>query len=186
MIELRHLASVILFLEVVVPVVDPVLLMTIVKIRLVQSMVILHGRSRLTGRCGLSGVHHRRRGGSGDAGPANQMSVDRRAALTRRDRVLRVRFQPVVTELPVLLRLHATVLEPDLDLTLGQAQGLSYFDATSSGKVAIKVEFFLELQRLETGVRLPGPLLTNAARVACKYANFWEWRRTVEDSISRL
>lgn len=56
----------------------------------------------------------------------------------------------------ILLRLHASVLEPDLDLPFAQAQGIGDIDATTPGDVSIEVELLLELQGLVAGVRLTG------------------------------
>lgn len=55
----------------------------------------------------------------------------------------------------LLLQLHPTVLEPDFDLPLGQAEGVRDFDPSSAGQVVVEVELFLQLERLEAGVRLP-------------------------------
>ena len=52
----------------------------------------------------------------------------------------------------VLLPLHPSVLEPDLDLTLGEAELMGDLDAAPARQVAVKVEFFLEFERLVTGV----------------------------------
>jgi len=52
------------------------------------------------------------------------------------------------------LPLHASVLEPDLDLALGEAQHVCDLNTTTTSKVAVEVEFFLEFQRLESCVRL--------------------------------
>ena len=50
---------------------------------------------------------------------------------------------------PVLaLPLHAAVLEPDLDLSLGEAEGMSDLDAATARQVPVKVELLLELEGL--------------------------------------
>lgn len=54
-----------------------------------------------------------------------------------------------------LLQLHPAILEPDFDLPLGQTQGVRNFDPPSPGQVVVEVELFLQLERLEAGVRLP-------------------------------
>ena len=46
------------------------------------------------------------------------------------------------------LPLHAAVLEPDLDLALGEAERVRDLDAPAPGQVAVEVELFLELERL--------------------------------------
>ena len=58
----------------------------------------------------------------------------------------------------LLLPLHAPVLEPDLDLALGESEQVRDLDAPTPGQVAVEVEFLLQLQRLEARVRLPRPL----------------------------
>lgn len=55
----------------------------------------------------------------------------------------------------LLLQLHPPVLEPDFDLPLSQAQGMSHLDASSPRQIMICVEFLLQLQRLVSSVRLP-------------------------------
>ena len=54
----------------------------------------------------------------------------------------------------LLFPLHAPVLEPDLDLPLGQAQGVRDLDAPPPRQVAIVVKLFLQLQRLVARVGL--------------------------------
>jgi len=54
----------------------------------------------------------------------------------------------------LLLLLHASVLEPDLDLPLAEVERDGELDAAPARQVAAVVELFLELERLMTGVRL--------------------------------
>ena len=54
----------------------------------------------------------------------------------------------------LLLLLHASVLEPDLDLALGEVERDSELDAPAPRQVAAVVELLLELQRLVARVRL--------------------------------
>jgi hypothetical protein len=63
--------------------------------------------------------------------------------------------------LVLLLPLHAPVLEPDLNLALGQAERVRDLDAAPPGEVAIEVELLLELEGLVPGVR--GPLALRLA-----------------------
>jgi hypothetical protein len=56
--------------------------------------------------------------------------------------------------LRLLLPLHAPVLEPDLNLAFGQAERVRDLDAAPPGEVAIEVELLLELEGLESRVRL--------------------------------
>ena len=56
--------------------------------------------------------------------------------------------------LDLFLELHAPVLEPNFDLALCQAQGVGHFDPPPSRQVMIRMELFLEFQRLVACVRL--------------------------------
>lgn len=53
----------------------------------------------------------------------------------------------------LLLPLHAPVLEPDLDVALGEAQGQRQLHAPRSRNVAVEQELLLELQQLRARVR---------------------------------
>ena len=55
----------------------------------------------------------------------------------------------------LLLQLHASVLEPDLDLALRQTERVRDLDPPSPRQVVVEVEILLQLQRLEARVRLP-------------------------------
>ena len=57
----------------------------------------------------------------------------------------------------VFLPLHAPVLEPDLDMALGQAERVGDLDAPPPRQIAVEVELLLQLQRLVAGVRGSGP-----------------------------
>ena len=59
-----------------------------------------------------------------------------------------------IDEFIFLLPLHAAVLEPDLDLALGEAERVGYFDAAAPRQVAVEVELLLQLQRLVARVGL--------------------------------
>ena len=59
--------------------------------------------------------------------------------------------------LDLLLELHASVLEPDLDLSLRQAELVRHFDPSPAGEVVVGVELLLQLQGLVPGVSLPAP-----------------------------
>lgn len=77
----------------------------------------------------------------------------------RRWRCLAVGILPAhvlrVWQLVVLLPLHAPVLEPDLNLPLGQYQGMSDLDPSPSRQVPIVMEFLLQLEDLVPRVRSP-------------------------------
>jgi len=60
--------------------------------------------------------------------------------------------------LVLLFPLHAPVLEPNLDLSLGQAQGMSNLYPPPSCQVPVEVELLLQLQRLVARVGLSSPL----------------------------
>ena len=55
----------------------------------------------------------------------------------------------------LLLEFHSPVLEPDLDLSLSQTQGVSNLNATSPSQVVVEVELFLQLQHLLLRVNHP-------------------------------
>lgn len=55
----------------------------------------------------------------------------------------------------LLLPLHAPVLEPDLDVALGEAQGQRQLHAARPRDVAVEQELLLELQQL--GARVGSP-----------------------------
>ncbi len=56
--------------------------------------------------------------------------------------------------LDLLLELHAPVLEPDLDLSLGEAERVGDLDPSPTRQVAVEVELLLQFQGLVAGVRL--------------------------------
>ena len=62
--------------------------------------------------------------------------------------------------LRLFLCLHPSVLEPDLDLALGEAQGVGDLDAASPGQVAVVVELLLQLEGLVSRVGLSRSLWT--------------------------
>lgn len=63
------------------------------------------------------------------------------------------------TDLGLLLQLHASVLEPNLDLPLAELQVVRDFDALLPVQVLVQVELFFQLQRLVTRVSLTSALL---------------------------
>ena len=56
--------------------------------------------------------------------------------------------------LNLALLFHAAVLEPDLDLSLGERQLTRQFDAPTARQVAVELEVLFQLERLEARVRL--------------------------------
>ena len=54
----------------------------------------------------------------------------------------------------LLLQLHPAVLEPDLDLSLRQAQRMRDLDPSLPGQVVVELELLLQLQGLVAAVRL--------------------------------
>ena len=55
----------------------------------------------------------------------------------------------------VFLPLHASVLEPDFDLSFAESERMSDLDATTTSEVTIEVELFLQLQNLMSSVGCP-------------------------------
>ena len=51
--------------------------------------------------------------------------------------------------------LHPPILEPYLDLSLRQTQGMCNFDPPTACQVAIKMKFFLQFESLVSGVGRP-------------------------------
>ena len=54
----------------------------------------------------------------------------------------------------LLLELHPPVLEPDLDLTLGEAERMRDLNAAPPREIMVKMKFLLKLQGLESCVGL--------------------------------
>jgi len=54
----------------------------------------------------------------------------------------------------LFLDFHASVLEPDLDLSLGEAERVRDLDASFAGEVAVELELLFQLKRLVTRVCL--------------------------------
>jgi len=69
-----------------------------------------------------------------------------------------------------LFPFHAPVLEPNFNLPLGQAEAVGDLDPSPPGQVAIKVEFFLQFQRLVARVRRPLAFRFSIS-VDCVYLN---------------
>lgn len=63
-------------------------------------------------------------------------------------------FVQLLDRLDLLLQLHTSVLEPDFDLAFGQAERVRHLDPPPPGQVVVRVELFLQLQRLVPRVRL--------------------------------
>lgn len=64
--------------------------------------------------------------------------------------------------LPCLIFLflfHATILEPDFDLTFRETQTAIKLDSTTTCQVLVVMELLLELEGLMPTVRLPASLL---------------------------
>ena len=69
--------------------------------------------------------------------------------------------------LGLLLGLHPSVLEPDLDLPFGESELVSNLDASPPSEVPIKVELLLQLQGLVPCVGLSGSLWSTR-NISCK------------------
>lgn len=72
--------------------------------------------------------------------------------------ITRLRHKEPTLQLVFFLCLHATILEPDLNLALREAQGVCDFDPSPSCEVAVEVKLLLQFQGLIAGVCLPSPL----------------------------
>ena len=66
-----------------------------------------------------------------------------------------------------LLPLHAPVLEPDLDLPLGEVQQVRDLDAPTARQVLVEVELLLQLQSLVARVGRTRPLAVGAVQAVC-------------------
>jgi len=77
-----------------------------------------------------------------------------------------------------LLPLHPTVLKPDLDLSLCQAKCMGNFNPSPPCQVSVKMELFLQLEGLVSGIR--GPLALCLAiliyRICKKMQEFYSWK----------
>ena len=60
--------------------------------------------------------------------------------------------------LVLLLPLHPPVLEPDLDLSLGETESVSDLYPPAPSEISVEVELLLQLQGLVAGVRLAASL----------------------------
>jgi len=69
-----------------------------------------------------------------------------------------------VWQFVVLLPLHASVLEPNFYLALGQAEAVGDLDPTAPRQVAIEVEFFFQLENLVASVGRPLPFWFHSRR----------------------
>jgi len=87
----------------------------------------------------------------------------RRSVREPRDR----RTRPSTTTSLVPFPLHSTILEPDLDLSLGELQRGRHLDASRSTQIAAEVELLLQLDQLRIGVRRAWTLWTGAAFDHC-------------------
>lgn len=71
------------------------------------------------------------------------------------------------------LPLHASVLKPDLHLSLGEGQSMRHFDAPLSGQVGIEQELLLQLQGLIATVGLSAPSPTGSCGEKIKIFSAW-------------
>ena len=68
-------------------------------------------------------------------------------------------------QLVVLFPLHPAVLEPDLDLALGEAERVRDLDAPPPREVPVEVELLLQLERLVARVSRPRPFPVRARHI---------------------
>ena len=80
-------------------------------------------------------------------------------------RLLRMRLGRARRDRMLFFPLHPAVLEPYLDLALGEVEHVSNLDASSPGKVSVEVELLLQLQRLMPSVGRPRPLTVSIRTV---------------------
>ena len=80
------------------------------------------------------------------------------------------RLVQLLDVLDLLLGLHASVLEPDFDLTLGEAERMRDLDASLAREVAVELKLFLKLQGLIARVRLTTPPTLRRVR-SCKHTS---------------
>lgn len=67
-----------------------------------------------------------------------------------------------------LFPLHSSVLKPDLDLALSQAERMRDLDPAPAREVAVEVELFFQLQDLMACVSRPVPLaVVQVGSVTC-------------------
>lgn len=72
-----------------------------------------------------------------------------------------------------LLCFHPSILEPNLNLSLGQFQCVGDFDAPSTRQIAIAIKLFLQFERLLTSVCLAWAFLSTNNR--WKEAKEWKY-----------
>ena len=70
----------------------------------------------------------------------------------------------------LLLDLHAAVLEPDLDLPLGEAERVRDLDAPLAREVAVELKLLLQFERLVARVRLAAPSSLRRVRPYIHYS----------------
>lgn len=73
-----------------------------------------------------------------------------------------------VEQFVLFFPLHPTVLEPDFDLPLRQAKGVSDLNPSAPGQVAVEVKFLLQLQGLVAGVGLAASATAGPKRRTCE------------------
>ena len=73
----------------------------------------------------------------------------------------------------IFLPFHAAILEPDFDLSLGEAEGVGDLDPTATRQISIEVKFLLQLQDLVTRVRRPRALRFAREVGSVCYLGFW-------------
>lgn len=127
--------------------------------------------------CIVSQAGHRRQ--LAGIGHVARRSSERWAAL----RGLAGRRMQDALGLLVLLVLHATVLEPDLDLAFGEVQQVGHLHAARPAQVAVEVELLLQLHQLRARVRRAHPLGCRARWALVLAVLSWA-RREIERVLS--
>jgi len=84
----------------------------------------------------------------------------------------------------ILLPLHAPVLKPDFDLSLGETELVGHLDASPARQVAVEVKLFLKFQCLVTSVRRACSLAVTAIHAINAFAE--NQQQTLQSSDSSL
>lgn len=82
-----------------------------------------------------------------------------------------------------LFPLHASVLEPNLNLAFGEAESMSDFDSPSSSEVTVEAELFFQLQCLKARIGLAASL---ALCYLTSSSSQWWTQRNTNERINHL
>lgn len=85
----------------------------------------------------------------------------------RQLKFLRLRFRQV-REFVFFLPFHASILEPDFDLSFREVKRVRDLDASATGEVAVEVKFLLQLERLVPRVGGARALRLDSIHTVCR------------------